>query len=358
MKSAPQPNPKQIYVFSGEDEYLLGQDAKNLVHSLIPPEEQTLGLEIIEAQARKAEEAAASIVRCIEALRTPGFMGARKVVWLKRANFLDRGIIARAREVTEMLGVFAEQIKSGLPPGNILIITAHAFDRASVLFKACNAKGQINQQDELKPFQKEKVAFNFTRALLQKYKLNASQETITSLVTIAGTDSRQLVHEVEKLALFVNPAQNVSGHDVTEIVSATREGEAFQLADAVGYRNLPRALALLRRLIFQKESLIGLIIALEIRFRYLSILCLAAGEEGERLPELLASEKGKPMHPFFLGKLQEQARLFSRQEAVECMDAILATHLKLVSSSVPDQIMMEKLLVKLCGREKPARRSP
>jgi DNA polymerase III subunit delta len=357
MKSTTQNKSAQVYIFSGEDEYLVTQDARNLVDSLLPADQRTLGLEVIEAQARNAPEAGAALVRCIEAVRTFGFMGARKVVWLKGANFFDRSVVARSNETSELVAQLAGAIAAGLPENNILIVTANAVDRAGAFFKTCSAKGQVNRQEELKPYQKEKLAENFTRDLLRKHKLQASPEAVTEIVAIAGADSRQLSQEVEKLALFVHPARNVTGADVAEIVSAAREGEAFQLADAVGYRDLPRALALLRRLLFQKESLVGLIMALEARFRYLVILRLAAGEEGRQLAELLASDKGRPMHPYFLGKLQEQARGFSLPEVKECMDAILATHLKLVSSSAPDQIMLEKLLVKLCGRKK-ARNKP
>ena len=109
----------QVYIFSGEDEYLLIQDARNLVNKLILPEEQTLGLEIIEGQARIIEEALASIAKCVEAVRTPGFMGARKVTWLRGANYLDRGIIARSNDVTGILDSLSGVIKTGLPAGNM-----------------------------------------------------------------------------------------------------------------------------------------------------------------------------------------------------------------------------------------------
>ncbi len=353
MKSTARNNPNQIYVFSGEDEYLVTRDAKNLVDSLLPADQRTLGLEVIEAQARNASEAVAAMVRCIEAVRTFGFMGARKVVWFKGANFFDRSVVARASETSEMAAKLAGVISAGLPENNILIVTANAVDRAGAFCKACSARGQVNRQEEVKPYQKEKLAENFTRELLKKNKLQASQGAVAAIVALAGTDSRQLSQEVAKLALFVSPVQSVSERDVAEIVTAAREGDFFQFADAVGHRDLPRALALSRQLIFQKESLIGLVIALETRFRYLVILRMAAGEEGRQTAELLASDKGRPMHPYFLGKLQEQARLFSLKEAQECMEAILDTHVKLVSSSAPDRIMLEKLLVKLCGRKKP-----
>jgi len=354
----------QVYIFSGEDEYLLVQDAKNLVNKLILPEEQTLGLEIIEGKARIVDEAVTSIANCIEALRTPGFMGARKVVWLRGANFLDRSIIARSNDVTGILDSLAKLIKTGLPSashglpaGNIFVVTANAIDKASAFFKACHSKGEIYQQEELKPWQKEKTAIIFTRGLLQKNKLQSPQNVITAIVDLAGTDSRQLSQEVSKLAVYIHPGEKVSEDDVYAIVSSSRESNSFNLADAVGTRNLPKAIAILRQLLFQKESEIGLIMGLETRFRYLLILRVMISEkissdEKRALEPLLAPEKGRSPQGYYLDKLMEQARLFSRQELESARAVILETRLKLVSSSGLEKILLEKLLVKLCRRQK------
>lgn len=346
-----------VYIFSGEDEYLLVQDAKNLVNKLIPPEEQTLGLEIIEAQSRNAGEAGAIIVKCIEALRTPGFIGARKVVWLRGANFLDRSIIARSKEVTEILDSLTEVIKTGLPKDNVFVVTAKAVDRAAAFFKACHAKGEIYQQTALRPWEKDNAAADFTRSVLQKNNLPAPQNVITAIVDMVGTDSRQLSQEVNKLAAYIYPGQKVSEDDVFAVVSSARENNSFNLADAVGYRDLPKAIAILRQLLFQKESAIGLVMGLESRFRYLLILKeLTAGkitdEEKRAFDSLLVNDKGRMPHEYFLKKLAEQAKLFSHQELASARDAILGTRLKLVSSAGLEKILLEKLLVKLCGHKK------
>jgi len=358
MKSDIQNKLSQVYVFSGEDEYLLLQDAKNLVNKLLPPEEQTLGLEIIDAQARNAAEAGTNIVRCIEALRTPGFMGARKVVWLRNANFLDRGIIARSNEVTEILASLTALIKTGLPKGNIFVVTARAVDKAAAFFKACHAKGETYHQEELRPWEKDKAAAAFIRSILQKNKLQASQNVVAAIVDLVGTDSRQLSQEMSKLATYIHPGQQVNEDDVLTIVSAARESNSFNLADAVGFRDRPKAIAILRQLLFQKESEIGLVMGFESRFRYLLILKEmtdenTTGEEKKALESLLVSDKGRMPHEYYLKKLTEQAKLFSRQELDSAREEILKTRLKLVSSSGLGKILLEKLLVKLCGHEKP-----
>lgn len=346
----------QVYLFVGGDEFLLVQDAKRLVNSLVPPEEQTLGLEVIEGRARNTDEAGASLVRCIETLRTPGFMGSRKVVWLRGANYLDRGIIARSNEVKELLASLIGLIAAGLPKGNSLVVTSNEIDKGSGLLKALRESGAIYQQEDLKPAQREKAAFSLTRELLRKNNLQAAPEIVTTIVELVGTDSRQLFQEVSKLAVFVHPRQKVDEKDVRAVITAARESNAMHLADAVGARNLPAAVALLRQLLFQKENAIGIVSALEARFRYL-LLLQAEAEEGEQMTPLLASEKGRPLHPYFASRLRDQAKLFSGRELAACRQVLLETRLQLVSTSGLDEILLERLLVKLCRRQKFSRRS-
>lgn len=351
MKPDSAGNPAPVYVFSGEDGLLLTQQAKSLVNRLVPESQQTLGLEIIEAQARTAGEAGAALARAIESLRTIAFLSARQVVWLRGANFLDRGMLARARETAEMLAALAALIEAGLPPGNTLVITTNAVDKAAGFFKACQARGEIYQQEELKPAQKERAALGFARELLRKNGLQASPAAISAIVELAGTDSRQLTQEIGKLAAFLYPRPTAGEDDVGAIISSTRQNEAMHLTDAVATRNLPKAIAILRQLLFQKENPIGLLAALEARFRYLFILNAMRGEKDETITAFLAADKGRPLHPYFLGRLKEQARGFAPQELARGREAILETRLKLVSTSAElEALLLEKLLVKLCHR--------
>ena len=357
MKAPAQDKAARVYLFSGEDEFLLQEEAKGLVAKLLPAADQTLGLEAVEGRARLVEDALKSISACIEAVRTPGFMGARKVVWLKNANFFDRGLIARSSDVSGSVATLAKIIKEGLPGGNILVVTAGAVDRAAAFYKACQAAGEVRQQAELKPWDKDKAAAAFARSALQKNKIKAGQDVVEAIVALAGAESRQLLQEADKLALFIHPRQEAEREDVVAIVSSTRESNFFHLADAAGARDLKQALEILRRLIFQKESEIGLVMGLEARFRQLLILREMISEktppeEKRALEPLLASEKGRPPQGYYLERLVRQARNFSLRELAAAREAILETRLKLVSSSNLETLLMEKLLVQICGRRK------
>lgn len=357
MQVKPPSNAKtvQVYVFSGEDEYISAQAAAELVDRLVPAGERTLGLEVVMGAARNAAEAADIIARCAEALRTPGFMGARKVVWLKNASFFDRGNVARSTPVIEALAGLARVVAGRLPANNILVLTAPAFDKASPFCKACIAKGEIVDQGKLNFWDKAKAAEGFVSAMLRKDNLKAQPGTAEAIVARAGTDSRLLAGEIKKLALYAHPSREIGPGDVSVIVSPSREGVFTDLADAASARDLPGALVVLRQLMFHNESAIGMISFLESRFRLLYFLRRAESEGERDVGALLSAGGGKAVNPYYLKRLASQARNFSVAELEGIRQAIIDTRLKLVSSSVGQNLLLEKLLVLVCGRRRPAR---
>ena len=63
-----------------------------------------------------------------------------------------------------------------------------------------------------------------------------------------GADTRKIVSEIEKLAVFMGTRKAVQVGDVKAITSASRGALAWDLADAFGKRELARAMQILRQL--------------------------------------------------------------------------------------------------------------
>ena len=94
-------NDSSLYLVFGGDEYLVSTNGKELVEKLCPPEDQGFGLEIIEARSNIITEAIEAVMKCIESLQTVGFLGGRKVVWFRDANFLAGGAMAQSSDTKE-----------------------------------------------------------------------------------------------------------------------------------------------------------------------------------------------------------------------------------------------------------------
>jgi len=383
MPKKEQAKSAQVCLIVGEDEFSATAAARERIDRFIPPADQTLGLEIIDGQADVINQALACLRRCLEAIRTVGFLGGRKVVWLRGVDFLSDPIIGRNKEIQETLQTLAGAMAGGIPEGHMLIITALKVDARTSFYKACVAHGEIIEFNLAeKPWQRDRGAMTFAMHAFKDAGLQIDAESIETFVQKVGTDTRQIMQEIAKLATYLGDRRDVKAADIETITSSSRDLFAWDLADAVGMRDLPRSLTVLRQLLFQHEEPIGLISGLELRFRHLLILrealdnrWIAAQPLGHAnfkltfadLPETLAdqfkqalaSEKGTPLHPFVAGKLAGQATLFSRREIDRRRAWLLASRRQLVSSTVPGSLILEYLVLKLCrARERTKAASP
>ena len=82
---------RTVHLVFGEDEYLVSTNSKELVDRLCPKADQTFGLEIIEARVDTVADAITAIGRCLDGLRTLGFLGGKK--W---SGFATRPFSGRA----------------------------------------------------------------------------------------------------------------------------------------------------------------------------------------------------------------------------------------------------------------------
>jgi DNA polymerase-3 subunit delta len=360
---------RAVHLVFGEDEYLVSTNAKELVDRLCPKADQAFGLEIVEARVDLVADAIAAIGRCLDGLRTLGFLGGRKVVWLRDATFLGSGVIGESADVKARLDDLVKLIKAGLPQGQILVISALKVDGRSSFFKACQSAGNVTKFElPDKSYQLEQLARGTAGDAFRKIGLNIGPDALEEFLDKTGTDTRQIVQEVEKLSVYLGDRKNVQVADVHAIVSPSREAISWDFADAVGDRDLPGALKTLRQLLFQGESEVGLIISMESRFRDLLLYREAVDRkwlgvsgqepwlkvEWRQTPEVEAfasalAKDPRQTNPYRAGKLVAQARKYTRQELARCQALTLSTHETIVSSTSAKELMLEFLVIKLLG---------
>ena len=361
---------KSVYLIVGEDEYQVSETARKTADRLCPPGDRVFGLEIIEGCVGTIEESVAALRRCIEALRTVGFLGGRKVVWLKDASFFAaQSELGDSAAVKEAAGDLAGLIAGGLPPGQVLLISAAKVFKASAFFKACRAAGDV-QEFEIpdQVYKVEQMARARAVEAFQKAGLRVGQTVLEEFLDRVGTDTRQMLREVEKLDVYLGERREVENEDVRAIVSVSRAAIAWDLADALRPGNVTPALKLLKQLMFQGENHVGLMFGLENRVRELlfyremldrGLISLEGDEtwpkiewkdspEIDRYVSVLGRDprKGKPFRP---GKLAVQARRFSMKELLRLRSLLIETHESLFNSALPELLQMEFLLIRMLG---------
>ena len=356
-----------VYLFFG-DEYLVSVKAKKLIDSLVPEERRAFGLEIIDGASENVESAIRMVELCGEAIQTVGFMGDSKVVWFRGVNFLHDNVTGKSPDVKERVEKLAGLISKGLPEGQVLVVTAVKVDKRYAFYKACKDAGDIQEFAVAdKSYMAEKQAAQMAMEFFRNAGLKVNEQALDVFLSKVGTDTRQILNEIEKLSVYMGKRKEVIVNDIKEIVSVGREALVWDLADAFGKRDLKLAIEVSRQLLFQKENVIGLIITLENRVKELMIyregldngwLAAGYGSRGgaqwkpvpPEVEEVFLHDFEKDPrggHPFRIGVLADQAKKFSPRDLQKCRKAVLDAHEKLVSSGIPEEMVLEPLLVQM-----------
>ena len=216
-----------LYLIYGSDEYLVSAKAKQIVSALVPEEERTFKLEAVDGAADTADAAATAITQVLAGLRSLGLFGDEKVIWLQAASFFADNRVGKAALVQENVAQLVDLIKAGLPPGQVLVITASGVDKRRAFFKACKAAGELHEFSvPEKSYQADRLASERLDQLLAKRGLEMSSRAKVAFLEKVGTDTRQLVNEVEKLAIFMGESKRVDVDQVLAISSSSREALA------------------------------------------------------------------------------------------------------------------------------------
>lgn len=358
-----------IHVLLGEDDYRVAEKARGIIDQCVPPDQREFGLEIVDGRVSLAEEAARAIRQCVESLRTLGFFGNRKLVWLRDADFFRDSPLGKTETVKAAVQDLTDTVKAGLPQDQTLMITALKMDKRLAFTKACQAAGArfYDYSPPDKPYEAAKQVAERLRGILAKTGLRMTGAVEEAFLEKVGTETRQMVNEAEKLAVYLGERRTVELKDLADVVCASREAPAWDLLDAVGARDLDGSLRLLRQLLFQsgKESPIGLIHFLAGRFQELIVYRQALDRgwvrsdgggkfKWGRVPEnarrvLTEDLKKNPMavHPFRAHILAQQATHYAMAELTEAYRAAVNTFEQMVTGRAPAALTLELLLIRI-----------
>lgn len=363
-----------VHFFYGNDEYLVGLNARKKVDELCPPAEQDLSLEIIEGDAGKIEDAAAAIDRCLAAFRTVGLFGGRKVVWFRNIAFLANSVIMKNDQVKRLLGELAKDLQAGLAADQFLVMSAPGIDKRTAFWKALNELAHVDEHAvPEQDYKARPVAVQRAATLFKREGYSIDSAALETFIDKIGFETRQIMNEVEKMVLYKGNDKTITLEDVQIMASASGEALIWDFTDAVAEGRLGEAIRVFRQLLFQKQSAIGLIIQLEslyqnlLRFReYMDAGWLRMNgnriqwANDAEIDDYFSGIKDDPrkMHWFRATKIANQAAPYSAKNLAARKKLVVDTHERMVSEgSIPHELMVETLLARLCAPRR-KRRQP
>lgn len=370
MKKAA-PVTSQIHAVVGSDESEVKRVAAELAARLAPPDAGDFGIEVIDGSGDNAEQTAARVRAAVEALQTLPFFGG-KLVWLKSTNCLGDTVIGRSAAVLDALGELGDVIAAELPQDVTFLLSATEVDKRRSFYKALSKRAELQVIDKLDSNRSgwEEEATEIVRRRASNRELQFEEEALDLFVLLTGGDTRQIENELEKLDLFVSASRKVSADEVRTLVPLSRAGVIFELGNALAACDLNRALSLVRSLLDQRETAVGillvailptirnLLLAKDLMerhrlsrpsapFSFISAVNRLPATATEHLPR----KKDGSLNTYALGIAAMSAHRFQTPQLIAGLEACLAANLQLVSSQLDHELILTEIVVKLlaCG---------
>src|SRR5260370_14577160 len=369
-KTKDKPAAANISAVVGSDDVEVKHTAAELAEKLKPADAGDFGLETIDGAADNADQAAARLRSTIEALRTLPFFGGEKLVWLKNAKFLGDDQKARSIAVQSALEELSELIEGDLGTENTFLISASDVDKRRSFYKTIAQLAELQVLDKLDSSRGgwEEEATENVRSRAKKRKLSFDDDALELFVVLTGGDTREIDNELEKIDVYLGNERRVGADLVRELVPLSRAGVIFDLSNALAERDLDRALRLVRRLLDQGESAIGillvailptirnLLLAKDLMerhrlprphapFHFISAINRLPGTATEHLPR----KKDGSINAYALGIAAQNAHRFETGQLVAGMQACLEANLQLVTTQLDHELILTEVVVKLLG---------
>lgn len=270
-----------VYVLHSEHPLLVERVLSAVRDAAVPPAMRGFNYDVVEGKPSGS--------RIVALAQTLPMMAAKRMVYV--------------RDLATMPADDAEPLLAYLAapnPTTVLVAATSKLDKRMKLYATLGKKGWLHVLEA------PRQLAGWVRAEAKAKNVQMDAAAVQRLVDAVGDDVSRLALSVEQLGLFAGD-RPVTSDDVDELVADTRERTVFELTDAMGAGDAPRAFTAIASLCDHRESAVGVVVMLARHIRNLSQLHALRAAGVPR--QAWVSKIGVP--PFVLDKLINQARNFT-----------------------------------------------
>ncbi len=303
------------YLFTGT-ETLPKREAISALIALVPAGARDFNVQVFHAFESE-------MVDVLTAARTQPLFGKRRVVVLRDIEKTRLDQAGRGELLAEYLAAPS--------PDTVFVATTEDDAKGKALAKQHGESWVV-------------VAFNPLKgaALAGAVQVEAARlectidaAAVARLIEVAGDDHAQVFNELTKLRQAVGPGGAIDAGAVEQYAAGYVHHRDFDIDDAIGRRDLPGSLRLIREVTIKDEEFLGLLGMLGKRLRILWYLSGGAREA----PKEFRVYSGQ------LDKLRSDARHFTQAEIESGLHGLLRLDEAVKSTAVAPKLLLEHFLL-------------
>ncbi len=314
---------KPVYLFQGQETFLIEECVDRLKQVLIPPES-------VDFNVDKFAGKDLVMADVLDLAQTFPFLSKWRLI-----------------VVTDIDELSADAQKQMLPylshpnPSTCLVFTGSKLDSRTKFAQVLKKTGEVIQCWKL--FERDLPQWISSRAKLYGFRI--SLQTAAYLAEAVGNELRQLDNELKKVMAYASDKE-LTPAIVERVVGNVRERDIFEMIDAVSTGNLIEAVRMLRQLLVEGEEPLKILALLARQFRLLWKTKAYLTEQKSLSASQIAVKVG--VSPRLAENLQKHVQRFSQIKLKQSLKRLYEVDVALKSSTNSPNILLEDLFIDLC----------
>jgi len=321
FKSLQDKNFFPVYLFYGEEEYLIEEYTDAVLSAVLQPGDADFNLDIL--YANDCDGAA-----IVNAAASFPMMADARVVVVKDFHALNEKSLSLLLKYVEKPSATTR-----------LLLCSSELRAASAVIKKLTPYGFSL---EAKPLYDNQIP-PWIKNQLQKRGYTISDEAVAMLQANVGNSLRRLLSEIDKIELHLQGRKDIHIEDVETVVGLSKEFTVFELSDAVAEKKIKKSLRILNRLIDLGEPPIAILAMLTRHF----VIIAKAKEMAAAKTQRDEIAKTLKIHTFFIDKYIHQTQLFTREHLTHIFSLLLNADQALKSSYQKPRLVLELLILEI-----------
>nr|MBP3681507.1 DNA polymerase III subunit delta [Clostridia bacterium] len=324
---------ESLYLFYGQEEYLLEESVKKIKKSF---NELLEGINLI-----KIDES--NVNQLISNIETPCFGFDKKLIIVRNSGLLKKEGKKKNAYISGLVDKISEYIKENIESikqDNVIIFIEEEVEK-NKLYKVIEEYGKVHN------FESEKLPnlVKRVKSIALAYKVQISDVNAKYFIECCGTSLQDIINELRKLIEYVGENGEIQKQDIDVLTTKQIDSVIFDLTDNLGKKDIKKAMEVFYNLIYQKEPVQKILITLYNHFKKLYIVKIAQ-DYNENITEAL---KLKPNQSFLISKYRTQAGYFKQGELRKILEELSDLDYKYKVGLIDLNVGIEAILCNYCG---------
>ncbi len=343
---------KNVYLFYGEETYLIDDILRRLKKKLVNPDFEQLNFILIGGKE-------ASYEKIIDACETLPFMAEKKLVYLNGLDIFKKKSGSSPEEEEEQSTKYITEMPKNDEERFANYIAKIPESTVVVFYGNPSVDGR---RKIVKQIKKYGCAAEFTKLSEEKFnrwikwifgtlgKSIGARELVlfkNNLDYLGKRSSQNLLdveNEIKKLVSFMGESINVEKDHIDKAMGSNFHNDIFNLLDSIEKNNYPESVKRLNHMLEKKEPALKILAVLGNQIKNILSSKLLT-EEGYSYKEIASKLE---IHDFVARKCVTQGRRLTIERLRELLNLFLDADMAIKSSKMDETLIMEMLILKTC----------